>query len=271
MRVVTALLATALTLGGVTFALLPPPETAACLSPPSDFERDVKAAAFVALVEAIDVGGAANEQPRLATPTSSPTYAPSATDAPVSTATRTPRGGKTATATPTLTQEAQFPPPTPVSLAGLGATLQVVTLYAGDVSSPIAIDASGRQSFGKYLREQEALIPNNSSCAGGRPVTYAQGTRYVVFGRGGGHDFATDMRLDVDGDEALISAGQIVVREGLYHRYFEGLSAQFQHGYASLDPGRVPLETLGGAVAGIRSSVIAPPDTGSAGLASGRW
>ena len=39
-------------------------------------------------------------------------------------------------------------------LPGIGATLEIVTLYAGEATSPVAIDAYGRAAYARYLRER---------------------------------------------------------------------------------------------------------------------
>ncbi len=250
----------------------PAPSAYGCSLAPSDFERDTQSAAFVALVDAVEVGTAANSLPPLPTPTARPIYAPPVTDTPVVTATRTPRGAKTAT--PTQTAVPTWTPvtmPTPESLAGIGAKLTIVTLYAGEAMSPIVIDASGRARFAQYLREREALLPIRTSCDGMHPLAYAAGARYVVFGNEANGAFATGVRINVEGDDAVFGTGGFSMTEAAYHRYFEGLAATIEQGYAQLTVERMPLATLARAIRAARRGVIVPPATGSAGLASGRW
>lgn len=270
-RIVMVVTAVAVVAGSM---LMPPTSrpAGACIQAPSDFERDTRSAAFVALIDAIEVGSATNSLPPLPTPTATPTIAPLTTDTPAATATRTPRGAKTATPT-----ETAMPTWTPVavprspSLAGLGATLAIVELYAGEAATPVRIDVYGRSKYEQYLREQEALILNSNSCAGSRPVTYALGTRYVVFGNGANGVFATGVRVNVEGDDAVFGTGGLSMTEAAYHRYFEGLAATIEQGYARLTVERMPLATLARAIRAARRGTIVPPETGSAGLASGRW
>lgn len=272
MRIVGAFTAMAIVIAGLLVVSSSPARPAhACSIPPSDFERDTQSAAFVALVDAVEVGVATNALPPLPTTTASPTYAPPATDTPAAAATRTPRGAKTATSTetavPTWTPVTM---PTPESLAGIGATLEIVTLYAGEASSPIVIDMRGRTAYEYYLRQQEALIPNTNSCAGGRPVSYTRGARYVVYGHAVDGGFATDIRIPVEGDDAVFGTRGLAMTEAAYHRYFEGLPAEIEDGYARVTVDRMPLATLARAIRVARRGTIVPPETGSAGLASRR-
>lgn len=268
-----AALAIAIAVSSVLALRLVPPQMAhACSAAPADFERDTQAAEFVALVDAVQVGGATNEQPRLPSPTPSPTYQPPITDTPPATATRTPRGVKTAT--PTETVPPTWTPvtaPTPELLTGIGATLEIVTLYAGQATSPVAIDAYGRAAYARYLREREALFPFRSSCEGIHPEAYQVGARYVVFGLNVNGGFTTQTRISVEGDDAVFGSGGFAMTEGAYHRYFDWLPVTIEDGYARLTVERMPLATLARAISAVRRGVIAPPDTGSAGLASGRW
>lgn len=272
MRIVMAATAVAVAISSSLVLSSIPPQTAlSCTLAPYEFERDTQHAAFVALVEAVAVGSATNSLQPLPSPTASPTYAAPATDTPVASATRTPRGAKTAT--PTATATATWTPaatPTWGSLAGIGATLAIVTLYAGEVASPITIDAGGRASYERFLREREALLPARTSCDGMHPAPYAAGARYVVFGGGVDGAFSTYMPILVDGDDAVFGSGGLSMREASYHRYFEGLPAEIRDGAASLTVERMPLATLARAIVAARRGAIVLPETGSAGLARGR-
>ena len=97
-----------------------------------------------------------------------------------------------------------------------------------------------------------------------RTVTFAG----VVRVSGG---FVTNERVGVEGDDAVFGAGGFAMTEAAYHRYFEGLPARIEQGYARLIVERMPLATLARAIRAARRTEIAPPDTGSAGLAGGRW
>lgn len=272
MRFVMAATAVAVAISSsLVLSSLTPPNALSCSLAPYEFEQDTQHAAFVALVEAVAVGSGTNSLPPLPSPTASPTYAAPATDTPVASATRTPRGAKTAT--PTDTATATWTPvatPTWGSLAGIGATLAIVSLYAGEATSPISIDAAGRAYYERFLREREALLPSRSSCDGIHPAPYVEGARYVVFGFGFEGAFSTFMPIPVDGDDAIFGQGGLSMREGSYHRYFEGLPAEIRDGVAWLTVERMPLATLARAIVAARRGVIVPPETGSAGLARGR-
>lgn len=271
-RIVAAAMALAIAVSGVlALRLVPARTTHGCSGVPADFERDTRAAAFVALVDAVQVGGAVNDQPRLPSPTPSPAYQALVTDTPLATATSRPRGVKTVapseTVFPTWTPVTA---PTPELLTGIGATLDIVALYAGEVRSPVTIDAYGRAVYERYLREREALFPFRSSCEGLHPEAYQTGERYVVFGLIVNGGFTTNTRISVDGDDAVFGAGGLAMTEAAYHRYFDGLPVKIEEGYARLTVERMPLSTLARAVGAARGRVIVPPETGSAGLASGR-
>ena len=97
------------------------------------------------------------------------------------------------------------------------------------------------------------------------------GARYVVFGLIVNGGFTTQTRVSVEGDDAVFGSGGFAMTEIAYNRYFKGLPATIEEGSARLTVDRMPLAALVHAIKAVRRGVIAPPDTGSAGLASGRW
>ncbi len=77
------------------------------------------------------------------------------------------------------------------------------------------------------------------------------------------------------GDELLLQAnnGMLYMDEATYQRFFDGVPALPRIiGKEYFEPGHVPLSPVLRAIAYLRGDASsAPPDTGSAGLASGRW
>jgi hypothetical protein len=254
-RVVRTILAVAFLF--VTALALPVPTPTLACSGSVDLAAGAAQGTVIVLAEAELVGDAANRQP-----TPGPASPPRATSA------------------PPAQKYAGF------DLAGVGATLRVVRAYTPgvDVGAPLVIDAGVRSSIERELRAREAGGGLATSCALGQfTFKFEQGRRYLVFGRyfKDGSGLLTVSRLLVDGDDVVLSdplaafgtSPASSITATLYHRFFEGVPAEVDdaRGFAGFTGERIPLTSVLRAVAFLRGDpAIAPPDTGSAGLASGR-
>jgi hypothetical protein len=113
---------------------------------------------------------------------------------------------------------------------------------------------------------------------------YVLGARYlVIYGTYGVAAVDVDyaVRYRVSGNDVLIQQyasstplwymESMAMGESLYRRYFAGVPASLEGGLAIIAAERVPLTNVLRAIAEIRGDPsIAPPDTGSAGLAARR-
>ena len=252
------------------------PAASACIQAPLIFQQAARQADFVVLADAVEVGGAANEQPPLPSPTPTNTFAPFVTSTPTSAGAVRPRGTRTPTPgrqspTPTRTS---YPTPTPYTMpdfTGFGATLSIVTVYAGDVTSPVVIDAASRAAIERVYRRREAQVYDGAEC-GSFPKQYELGARYLVLGRSGAGGPATEAAFKVTGDTVPLPANGLAMDAATYHRYLEMFGAVLDPDgqWAAVTESEIPLNALVRATLGVRGRLIGPPDTGSAGLAAGR-
>ncbi len=205
--------------------------------------------------------------------------------------TATPTNTETATATATGTPWASVPtpvsppflPPTPPpyigpDLTGVGADLVVERVYVGALPAQIRVDEQARIDLEQQVREMETAL-GISDCTADRFVArYVPGRRYLVFAtQPAPGDIETAAIFPIEGDRLVLHdpllaqtyLDELLMGAETYRLYFSGIETyEGQYGIAAPD---VPLSSVLGAVAFLRGDPsIAPPDTGSAGLASGR-
>jgi hypothetical protein len=244
------------------------PPAAACTGGVGPLEWLTSHAELIVLGEAIEVGDAVNRAPT-ATATQTPT------------ATSTPSRGKTTAKTASPTSTPSPFEPRPFDLTGIGMTLRVERAYVGGASGSIAIDANVRSAVERGLQDIEAGRMYISDCALDAFVPrFSVGVRYLLFIVNAPEPYTAGVFI-VDGqdvvldDPALVRAGndQLYLSPETYQRFFAGLPASSRYaGELTLMAGRVPLARVLRAIAFLRGDPsIAPPETGSAGLASGRW
>lgn len=257
-RLLLAALLASLAIGVVIHGLSTTPRPALACSGSVDVEQGAAYASVIVLADAIEVGDGVNRAP-----TPGPSSPPRAAASP-----------------------AAHPTPEHFSLAGIGATLSIVQAYTTDVdiSQPLSVDQGQRTGIERELREREAGGGLYTTCGLGEfTFRFEQGVRYLVFARdfGNGSGLITISRLPIDGNDVVLvdpsapfgSSPLAYPTASLYHRFFEGVLAEVDdaRGFAHISAERVPLSAVLRAVAYIRGDAsIAPPDTGSAGLASGR-
>jgi hypothetical protein len=242
----------------------------ACTPGPPFGLESAATAETIAVVEVVEAGSSMNSAPTV-TPTSAlPVFPPSAD---VST---TATSSAVATATPYT-----------FDLSGYGATLRVVdVLVGGDVPEIIEAGREGRAFMEREVREREAYR--------GPPIIFSDcpiewnahrwiaGARYLVFaGKAADGGTAATFRYRVEGDwlvleqrpveDPLFHIEVLGLQEATYRRYFAGVPARIENGIAIITADRVPLARVLDAVTALRGGrEIAPPETGSAGLAARR-
>ncbi len=243
------------------------PPAAACTGGVPPLEWLTSHGELIVLGEAIEVGDGLNRAPT-ATATQTPTV------------TSTPRRG-TSSATPT--SPAATPStfePRPFDLTGIGMTLRVERVYVGQVGSTVPVDWTGRSWYEKTLRDEEAGKPYyGGTCTLGMfQPRYRAGQRYLLFAQGN-QEWHASGSFAVDGDaivgDSLLGGannGFVYMSPGTYEKFFRGVqSRSYLPDRVDLTAERIPLSLVMRAVAYLRGDAsIAPPETGSAGLASGR-
>lgn len=242
------------------------PPAQACIGGVGPLEWLTQHAELIVLGEASEVGDATNHAPP-ATATLSPT------------ATVTPSpGAPTASSAPRVSP-VPFTPRT-FDLTGIGMTLTVKRVYAGQARATVRIDAGSRAGIEIALRGEEAGRPYyGGTCSlGDFQPRYRQGQQYLVFAKNAPDWYAAGVFV-VDGDaivkDALLeSANNGFINSSLetYDRFFAGIPASpYVTNSVYLVAERVPLSRVLRAVAFLRGDPsIAPPETGNAGLAASR-
>lgn len=247
----------------------------ACSIAPSTFEENVRDASFAGVVEAISVGDGFNRHPPVP-----PYVVTEVPPTPIASVTRE-RGLQLETPTvaappsPSKTPSPSFHP----ELIGQSAIAKVVEQARGTARAEVEIDAEARRVYERQLREREAGR-TLSSCGLLGPPLYDVGARYlVVLNAYGGPHLYTARRLPIAGSDVLLGGGNgsVDMSEATYRRYFSGINAEvYTQDYgdgtsrrlATLKAERVPLVSM---MAMLRAETrIAPPETGSAGLAANR-
>lgn len=235
----------------------------------SDLQFAAERARVVVLGDAIEVGDNINRAPTV-TPTPLRTATPSS-----------PPNAKLPTFPPYAT-------PVDFSLVGYGVTLLVVHSYASDPQVPsragtlIGVDRETRANIERALREAEARVGASDCAPDAFAFKFQHGARYLVFAGDDQREFGLWViwRMRVVGSDVVLSdppltsvdATSLSMTAEQYHRSFEGVDATLREGFAMITARRVPLASVLRLIAYIRGDAsIAPPDTGSAGLASGRW
>jgi hypothetical protein len=203
--------------------------------------------------------------------------APTVTPTVTSTATATATGTRTPdAATPVSPPVA--PPPTidvGVDLTGIGAELQLVHSYAGAAPARVTIDTTTRVEVEREIRVFES--GSISDCAPDRfAARYVPGRRYLVFANEvTPGDNETLALFPIEGDNIVLHdpllatslLGELYMTQGTYDRYFSTVE-RYDAGYGIAAP-TVPLATVLRAIAGLRGEPsVAPPDTGSGGMAA---
>ncbi len=198
------------------------PRVEACSSPPDTFEMIARGAQLIALVDVADVGGAANEQPPVATVTPTATVAAAESPTPSATLTSAERRRPSATPedpTPTLSPTATA---MPEDLTGYRATIDVRAVYAGEAAARITIDVEPRAAYERGLRAREAGY--YSICDPFAPMRYITGARYLLVAHATAGQHSTRMALRVqDGDVILGQGIYMTIETATYNRYFPGL------------------------------------------------
>ena len=231
------------------------------------FDEHVQQAAFVGIVETTSVGDGVIREPRL------PTSTPLPEDSPV----------PIETPTPTNSQAAESPVPTtdPAlwyagELTGLSAHAVVLELIGGDAFAEIDIDMETRRSYERSIRLREASHGAPVGC-GFVPLTYEPAKRYVVvLERYVTPSLATVRRFPIVGSDVLFAENDLILSESAYRRYFPNVPADLRdwgdnsgRRLATVAADRLPLSEFMAMLKAMRTA-IAPPDTGSAGLAANR-
>jgi hypothetical protein len=221
----------------------------------------------IALVEVIEVGGAANSQPTL---TPRPTHTSTASPTPASpTPTTDPAFPHVESPTPTATA-------TPFDLTGYGAVANVISVYKGDPQSPLIVDAEGRAKLERSLREFENLEPGTyPPCPPGLGYTrYVTGQRYVLLGDGAGNHIETtiygwwQVMTDERGELYVPLPGNLLVTREIYDTYLQGFEGRPDETWYWVSADRMPFDTFERMITGAPPArpPIVPPVTGSGGL-----
>ncbi len=247
------------------------PRAEACTGGVGPLEWLTENSDLIVLGRAVEVGDAANHAPP-ATPTASRTSTPTATTG------RSPGTPITSSSpTPIATMPVIVPS---VDLAGIGMTLAVERAYVGGASANIAIDANVRSGIERELRDIEAGILRITDCRLDAFVArYHVGLRYLLFVAGEPDQYVAGVFI-VDGQDVVLddpelsraATDRLYMSLDTYQRFFSGVPTASRYaGEVTLATDRVPLFRVLRAVAFLRGDPsIAPPETGSAGLASGR-
>ncbi len=195
---------------------------------------------------------------------------------PTTTSTVAPR---TSSPTPPSPPHAPSPgyTPEPFDLTGFGATLSVVQSYSGETPRQLDVDEISRGEVELAVREREAGVftdcePDHFA------YHYSLGAQYLVFAAEhpelGLH---TIVRYEISGTDLILwggGAAGLTMTANTHARFFAGIPFEGFTGSTTgqITAERVPLASVLRAVTFLRDDAsIAPPDTGSAGLASGRW
>ena len=179
-----------------------------------------------------------------------------------------------ATATPVRPQ---------IDLTGIGATFSLVRLVFGITPSQMTLTIE-RDRIERTARIMDAGgIGSPSTCSFlGFVPRYVEGRRYLLFIKHIPNERAyISAEFPVEGDELIngdrlltqANTGFLYMSPATYARYFDGVPTSMSNvEYVYLADGGVALDTIEKAVLGFlgMEARIAPPDTGSAGLASGR-
>lgn len=272
-------LALCIAVAAIVIARAPDPRTAlACTGGGSGLEDAARRARIIVLGDAVDVGDAVNRAPAVA-PTSTPTGTPTLH---AGTPAATPPSPPMATGQPFP----RYATPDGFTLAGFGVTLRVINAYTSALPRPqslLQVDDELRASIEREIRQLETGRGLTDCELGRFSFKFEQDIRYLVFATDDepGFGLLTIFRLRVVGNEVFVSdplattydPTGLYVSAAIYHRFFEGVAAEVggENDIARITADRVPLSAVLRAVAYLRHDAsIAPPDTGSAGLASGR-
>lgn len=238
----------------------------ACTGGVSSLEWFAPRSEILILGEALEVGSGVN---------AAPTLTATATAPPV-----------THTATPIF--ETPVPPvptygPVTFDLTDIGVTIRIVADYSGIGTSLLLLDRESRASIERKLRELESGHGYVDTCGIGAFVPrYTTGARYLIFAEphtGNAFHSSAVFRVDADrvvfNDDGLTRAnnGFLYMERATYDRFFRGAvdGEELTDGTVYITTGSVPLNSLLRAVTHIRGDPsIAPPETGSAGLAANR-
>ncbi len=250
----------------------------ACVGGVDPLEWLAQRADLIVLGEAVAVGDAVNHTAP-ATPTSTPTRTPPVTP------TRTARATTSRTPAPTPRPSSTPFTPTRFDLTGVGMTLAIERVYAGEAGETLDVDAATRAALERTLRNEEAGIRYyGGSCGlGAFTLRYRAGQHYLIFAEhpdGWPEALHAAGVFAVDGNDLrlhdpLLGAGNngfLHMSPATYDRFFAGApAATYGTDTVYLTADSVPLWRVLRAVAFLRGDPsIAPPDTGSAGLAGSR-
>jgi hypothetical protein len=285
---VTSLLLAAVVIAAVAASAvqLPDASRASACTGGMTFGFAVVHARAIIVGEAVAVGDEVNRAPTL-TPTSTPTIPPTSTPTPIFPLSTM---AETQAASP-ASPPAQGVPRTPpgFSLQGYGVVIHAEHIYGGsadilDERGNVEIDSDVRASIERDLRQLESGRGLIGTCSVGAFVPkFDLGERYLIIADDFGDPnirLQAGYRLRLDGDYAILNDPSyarfgnqfpIELTAEQYHRRFEGTSADVRDdaNWAEITADRVPLSSvlqLASEVAG--RALIAPPETGSAGLAS---
>ena len=220
-------------------------------------------AQFIVVADAVSVGDNINRAPLntpMFTPPTTPTAAPRTSSPTPPSPPHSPSSGYT---------------PEPFDLTGFGATLAVVQSYSSEAPRQLEVDKISRREVELAVREREAGALTD--CAPDHFAHhYSRGSRYLVFAAEhpelGLH---TIVRYEISGTDLILwggGAAGLTMTASTYAHFFAGVPFEGFAGsiIGQITGDRLPLATVLRAVAFLRGDAsIAPPDTGSAGLASG--
>lgn len=258
------------------------PQAYACTGDQPTTASLVRQAVFVGVVDAVEVGDDVNRQPAL---TPSATITTVGTQAPPESPTR---ASYLDFSSPTSTPESPMPTATPtvytdLRLRGTGATLRVSQAISGSAPDDFSVDGEERAKFERILRQLEAASGAVSMCVF-PPPDYELGRSYLVIVERtfvGGREFNTMLRFRLDRNEVMLGQATtfghtyLSMSRSEYASYFPGaptladLPSELPYVYITAE--RVPLAQFVRFVQGVRgASIVTLPETGSAGLATGR-
>lgn len=265
----------------------------ACSVIPTTLEDHVPSADFIGIVEVVRVGDDQNRAPTL---TPSPTLAPPETPT-VEGAELTPTAAATGesyldfstpTHTSTSTATAVRPAYALADLSGRGADLVVVEELVGRGAPEFSIDWDARAGLERRLREAES--GRVSSCGVGGLPAYRVGERYFLVARAyESPGLTTVSSYRISGNDAIFGDYSVdgtyssnAFRASTYFRYLSDFEADVQTTYddkrfAYVEIDRLPLDRMRTVFLSMYrrefsddDGVIAPPETGNAGLKPSR-
>ena len=272
LRALAVITVVAVALASASAIARPTPRAGACSIAIAPFDYTAREATLVLIVHVDSVGGPEN---------TAPTLTPTVTPPPFGTPTAIPRRSvtifrPTATHTPT---PGYTPPPLP-SLQGRGANVTVLRVLDGSAPPAFALDTAERERYQQDLRREEAGV--RTPCPPFAPAYFEAGSDYLLLARQNEEGIRTARRFLIAGDNVVMNdpgAGEhrqtLYVTGDTYRTFLSAYPAEVVgagvNESATITAPRVALADMLAMIDGIRTgTTIAPPNTGSAGLADPR-